>query len=304
MCGKRCGWGHADKAEGARRQEWRWVWGAGNKAPRVALRMGRYGQGGGSKATRMRCGWAKGELDVVKQVLQLRDVVALAPFYEEGRGLCSRVYTADGQALVDSHGPLLILRRLLRRDGVDFAQFRKAQAKDSYVRQRRPIVWRGYAFMTCKMQRARVRGDEAYGYIRIDAVARIGEEAGVGVIVLKNGERLLTVQKAATVERYLASGVLASYRAQAAEFRSEGQSLGDFLRAAVQRSATDRPAVAEHGSGSGSGSGSGVAHGGTDQSAFSLAVWMLETALQELRKRDEKFQRMGRDPLGHSEPSS
>lgn len=216
---------------------------------------------------------------MVKHVLQLRDVAALVPFYEEGRGLCTRVYKTDGQTLIDSRGPQLILRRLLHYEGLDFIKYRKAQARASHVRQCMPIVWRGYTFMTCKMQRARVRGDEAYGYIRIDAVAGIEEEERLGVILLKSGQRLPTVQKAATVERYLASGVLASYRAEAAEFRPEGQSLNEVLRAAVERSAAGRPATGEQ--------GNGATHGGAGQSALSLAVWMLDTALQELRKRDE-----------------
>ncbi|MHB1683176.1 MAG: hypothetical protein ACYCYO_10215 [Bacilli bacterium] len=228
---------------------------------------------------------------MVRHVLQLRNVVALVPFYEDGKGLCSQIHTSDGQVLVDTRGPLLILRRLLRQDGLDFTQFRKAQAKDSHARQRLPIVWRGFAFMTCKMQHARVRGDEAYGYIRIDAVAGIKEEEQLGVIVLKNGERLPSVQKAAAVERYLASGVLASYRAQEMEFRPEGQALAHLLNGVVRRSAPESATAAAIGGVTGAAIGAdsmGVNQGGTEQSAFTLAVWMLETALQELRKRDEE----------------
>jgi hypothetical protein len=221
--------------------------------------------------------------------------MALVPFYEDGKGLCSQIHTSDGQVLVDTRGPLLILRRLLRQDGLDFTQFRKAQAKDSHARQRLPIVWRGFAFMTCKMQHARVRGDEAYGYIRIDAVAGIKEEEHLGVIVLKNGERLPSVQKAAAVERYLASGVLASYRAQEMEFRPEGQALAHLLNGVVRRSAP----------GSATGADSmGVNQGGTEQSAFALAVWMLETALQELRKRDEEHGVIEHNAAGRGAPTS
>jgi len=251
---------------------------------------------------------------LVRNVLQLRNVVALIPFYEDGKGLCSRIHTSDGQVLVDTRGPLLILRRLLRQDGLDFTQFRKAQAKDSHARQRLPIVWRGFAFMTCKMQHARVRGDEAYGYIRIDAVAGIKEEEHLGVIVLKSGERLSSVQKAAAVERYLASGVLASYRAQEKEFRPEGHALANLLDGVVRRFAPgSATATGPQGSTSATGAAiggetgadsMGVNQGGTEQSAFALAVWMLETALQELRKRDEEHGVIEHNDAGRGYPTS
>ena len=259
---------------------------------------------------------------MVRHVLQLRNVVALVPFYEDGKGLCSRIHTSDGQVLVDTRGPLLILRRLLRQDGLDFTQFRKAQAKDLHARQRLPIVWRGFAFMTCKMQHARVRGDEAYGYIRIDAVAGIKEEEQLGVIVLKSGERLSTVQKAAAVERYLASGVLASYRAQEMEFRPEGQALAHLLNGVVHRSAPGlATATGPQGSTSATEAAIGAAIGGetgaaigpdsmgvnqrgAEQSAFALAVWMLETALQELRKRDEEHGVIEHNDAGRGYPTS
>lgn len=252
--------------------------------------------------------------------------MALVPFYEDGKGLCSQIHTSDGQVLVDTRGPLLILRRLLRQDGLDFTQFRKAQAKDSHARQRLPIVWRGFAFMTCKMQHARVRGDEAYGYIRIDAVAGIKEEEHLGVVVLKSGERLSTVQKAAAVERYLASGVLASYRAQEMEFRPEGQALAHLLNGVVRRSApgsatatataarsqggtsaTDAAIGAAFGGVTGAAIGAdsmGVNQRGAEQSAFALAVWMLETALQELRKRDEEHGVSEHNDAGRGYPTS
>ena len=48
----------------------------------------------------------------------------------------------------------------------------------------------------------------------------------------------------------------------------------------------------------------GVNQGGAEQSAFALAVWMLETALQELRKRDEEHGVIEHNAAGRGSHSS
>jgi len=176
----------------------------------------------------------------------LDELVALVPAYDE-RGFGTQVWLADGTQQMVGRRPRRVMEQALRRLGMTFASY-MARYEDSYYGpQYAPIVCAGRAFMTCQLSRPRTSGDDAYGYVRIDAVDDIGIRDRVGVIRLVDGRELLSVQAALTVAHHRDRAVAEFYREERARARVQAASLQQIWAYAADnavRNATDEAQAA------------------------------------------------------------
>ncbi len=172
---------------------------------------------------------------VKKPVYQLRDLVAVLPFYEDGCGIASRLWFADGSEVKDARGPKAIMRRALAAQGVDLRAYKKGHGETAYGDQYLPIVQDGLVFMMFKVLHPRVPGDEPFGYVRVQAVERVLERSGYGVLELYGNREVDTVVSAKTAQQYVDRALGDLYR----HLHKSKVSQEQFLRAWL----SDEPAT-------------------------------------------------------------
>lgn len=144
--------------------------------------------------------------------VRLAQLLVIQPVYIEGIGVGSRMWLADGRILEDAHSPQASMKHVLAQEGIDAAAHRRKIRESTGARQVAPVVVRERAYIACKMIKPRVRGDETYGFVRVDAVGEVARGPFGATIILIGGERIDTFHTAPTVHRHLAEASLASRR--------------------------------------------------------------------------------------------
>ena len=139
----------------------------------------------------------------LKFAFTLSKLGAVWPQYIEGIGNRSTVLTMDNEEIVISPSPLSLMRKLLSSEGIDLTLYRKMSTQITTSKQSLPIVVGEQVFMTFKARRARVTGDQVYGYVRLDLVEQIVEVGGHTEIQLVNGMRLYGEEKAVRIQRHM-----------------------------------------------------------------------------------------------------
>lgn len=142
-----------------------------------------------------------------RHLVKLAELLVIQPMYKDGHRVGTRLWMTDGRVEEDARSPQSIMRKALAQEGVDLAKYRKTLREETAHRQYLPIVHGNHAYMTCKMQKARVPGDEVYGFVRVDAVKTLEPGAAGTTLVLIGGERLQTLQPRDTVRRHMAEAV-------------------------------------------------------------------------------------------------
>ena len=140
---------------------------------------------------------------MLKFAFTLSKLGAVWPQYIEGIGNRSTLLTMDNEEIVITPSPLSLMRKLLSSEGIDLTLYRKMSTQITTSKQSFPIVVGEQVFMTFKARRARVTGDQVYGYVRLDLVEQIVEVGGHTEIQLVNGMKLYGEEKAVRIQRHM-----------------------------------------------------------------------------------------------------
>ncbi|PWI56753.1 hypothetical protein [Sulfoacidibacillus thermotolerans] len=147
-----------------------------------------------------------------RQHIAVEKVAAVIPHYEAGYGFGSRILRMDGGELLDSRSPLTVMKYLLRPYGFSYTEYRHLHQEHWHTKQNLPIVWDGHVFITCKMTRALVPGDETYGFIRLETVDGIRKRDTAGSsFLLLDGRTLDTVLPARYVQDAMGEATLLTF---------------------------------------------------------------------------------------------
>ncbi len=139
----------------------------------------------------------------MKIYLNIVDVAAIWPLYIDGAGNHSTVLTTRGESSSVARGSMMLVRKMLGNEGMELGLYRRAAGEFSNRKLAIPIVVRDFVYMTFKARHARVRGDEVYGYVRLDMIEAVRNVNGCGRIELVNGVHLTAKEKLETVENHM-----------------------------------------------------------------------------------------------------
>ncbi len=137
------------------------------------------------------------------------EVVSIAPIYPINGGIGSHIGLADGSEYDVNFASRTVMRHLLEHHGMDLEKYRKMFCRDWTSKQNVPVIIGQLGFMTCKMQHALWHGAPVYGYVRLDAIDRMVQEDGVGVVYLKGEKKIRTEQSLEALRQHYHLGVSA-----------------------------------------------------------------------------------------------
>lgn len=137
------------------------------------------------------------------------EVVFIVPFYLENGGVGSRIGLVDGSEYDVNFAARTVMRHVVEEHGMDLQKYRKMFCRDWTSKQNVPVIIGQLGFMTCKMQHARWHGAPVYGYVRLDAIDRMVQEDGVGVLYLQGGKKVTTAQSLEALQQHYHLGVSA-----------------------------------------------------------------------------------------------
>ena len=130
--------------------------------------------------------------------LRMQDIAVVQPQYRNG-AVASEIVLVTGERAADERSPHAVVRAALAGDGVEWRTYAKLFADGRHGRQSLPIVHGDRAWMTCRMLKPRVKGDAVYGFVALDRVASIKEDAGAGVLTLDDGTEIGTIVRLDTL---------------------------------------------------------------------------------------------------------
>jgi hypothetical protein len=109
----------------------------------------------------------------------IQSIIALEPCYGLEGGNATRIYTRQGEILEDKRTLTTLLKRLLKAYGYDLSELRKHYGRYLGCGQGVPLpISRNLVLVQLKMRQPLVDSDSASGYVSVNDIVRISEEAG------------------------------------------------------------------------------------------------------------------------------